>query len=32
MMWIAVVLLVLLVQLIQVVGDRLVVKSDTRRR
>ena len=32
MMWIAVVLLVLLVQLIQVVGDRLVVKSDKRRR
>ena len=32
MMWIAVVLLVLLVQLIQVVGDRLVIKSDKRRR
>ena len=32
MMWIAVVLLVLLVQLIQAVGDRLVVKSDKRRR
>lgn len=32
MMWIAVVLLVLLVQLIQVVGSRLVVKSDKRRR
>ena len=28
----AIVLLVLLVQLIQVVGDRLVVKSDKRRR
>ncbi len=32
MMWIAVVLLVVLVQLIQLIGDKLVIKCDKRRR